>query len=136
MINFHESMGLGQDRTQDPWICSQTRICCQTSYRLCCVVRSFLTGHKCLNFRTSTIIWIYPFKTNGIFYKGENGSLYKLSEVIIFKQYCNSFSEDHFCLSKQCILGLHGMQKYLFNLFIEIMSTWKAINNKSNLNDV
>ena len=27
-------MGPGQDRTRDPWICSQTRICSQTSYRL------------------------------------------------------------------------------------------------------
>ena len=27
-------MGPGQDRTRDPWICSQTRICCQTRYRL------------------------------------------------------------------------------------------------------
>ena len=35
MINLHESMGLGRDRTRDPWICSQTRICCQTRYRLC-----------------------------------------------------------------------------------------------------
>ena len=27
-------MGPGRDRTRDPWICSQTRICCQTRYRL------------------------------------------------------------------------------------------------------
>ena len=27
-------MGLGQDQTHDPSICSQTRICCQTHYRL------------------------------------------------------------------------------------------------------
>ena len=27
-------MGPGQDRTRDHWICSQTRICCQTCYRL------------------------------------------------------------------------------------------------------
>ena len=27
MINLHESMGPGRDRTRDPWICSQTRIC-------------------------------------------------------------------------------------------------------------
>ena len=26
MINLHESMGLGQDLTPDPWICSQTHI--------------------------------------------------------------------------------------------------------------
>ena len=35
MINLGESMGLGQDRTSDPWICSQTHICSQTRYRLC-----------------------------------------------------------------------------------------------------
>ena len=27
MINLHESMGPDRDRTRDPWICSQTRIC-------------------------------------------------------------------------------------------------------------
>ena len=27
-------MGPGRGRTRDPWICSQTRICCQTRYRL------------------------------------------------------------------------------------------------------
>ena len=25
MINLHESMGPGRDRTRDPWICSQTQ---------------------------------------------------------------------------------------------------------------
>ena len=34
MINLHESMGPGRDRTRDPWICSQTRTCSQTRYRL------------------------------------------------------------------------------------------------------
>ena len=34
IINLHESMGSGQDWTRNPWICSQTRICCQTCYRL------------------------------------------------------------------------------------------------------
>ena len=34
IINLHESMGPGRDWTRDPWICSQTRICCQTLYRL------------------------------------------------------------------------------------------------------
>ena len=34
MINLHESMVPGRDRTRDPWICSQTRICRQTRYRL------------------------------------------------------------------------------------------------------
>ena len=32
-------MGLGRDRTLDPWICSQTRICFQTCYRLGYAVR-------------------------------------------------------------------------------------------------
>ena len=39
MINLHKSMGLGWNRTRDPWICSQTRICCQTRYRLRYVAR-------------------------------------------------------------------------------------------------
>ena len=34
MNNLHESMGPGRDRTRDPWICSQTRICSHTRYRL------------------------------------------------------------------------------------------------------
>ena len=34
MINLHESMEPGQDRTRDLWICSQTRICYQARYRL------------------------------------------------------------------------------------------------------
>ena len=34
MINLHESMVPGRDRTRDPWNCSQTRICSQTRYRL------------------------------------------------------------------------------------------------------
>ena len=34
IINHHESMGPGRDQTRDPWICSQTRICRQTRYRL------------------------------------------------------------------------------------------------------
>ena len=34
MIILHESMGPGNDRTHDPWICSQTRICSQARYRL------------------------------------------------------------------------------------------------------
>ena len=33
-INLHESMRPGRDRTRDPWICSQLRICNQTRYRL------------------------------------------------------------------------------------------------------
>ena len=42
MINLHESMEPGRDRTRDPWICSQTRICCQTHYRLRYVARCFM----------------------------------------------------------------------------------------------
>ena len=34
MINLHESMGPGRVGARDPWICSQTRICNQTGYRL------------------------------------------------------------------------------------------------------
>ena len=34
MINLHERMGPGRDQTRDSSICSQTRICCQTRYRL------------------------------------------------------------------------------------------------------
>ena len=34
MVNLHENMGPGRDPTCDPWICSQTHICCQTIYGL------------------------------------------------------------------------------------------------------
>ena len=33
MNKHHESMEPGWDQTGNPWICSQTRICCQTRYR-------------------------------------------------------------------------------------------------------
>ena len=52
MINLHESMGPGRDRTRDPWNCSQTRICSQTRYRLRyaarCVVFIMLINVKML----------------------------------------------------------------------------------------
>ena len=41
MINLQESMGPDQDRTRDPWICSQTPICSQTHYRLRYAARLF-----------------------------------------------------------------------------------------------
>ena len=34
MINLHESMGPGRNRTSDSWICSRTCICSQTHYQL------------------------------------------------------------------------------------------------------
>ena len=37
-------MGPGRDRTRDPWNCCQTRICCQTHYRLHYAARSSLLG--------------------------------------------------------------------------------------------
>ena len=40
MISLNESMGPGRDQTRDPWICSQTLICCQTRYRLRYAARS------------------------------------------------------------------------------------------------
>ena len=36
IINLHKSMGPGQDRTRNPWICSQTSICCQTRSSCVC----------------------------------------------------------------------------------------------------
>ena len=37
-------MGPDRDQTRDPWICSQTRICCQTRYRLRYVARFAFIG--------------------------------------------------------------------------------------------
>ena len=42
MINLHESMVPGRDRTRDLWICSQLRICNQTCYRLRYTARFFV----------------------------------------------------------------------------------------------
>ena len=36
----------GRDRTRDPWICSQTRICSQTHYRLRYAARSGNNEYK------------------------------------------------------------------------------------------
>ena len=54
MINLHESMGPGRDRTHEPWICGQTRICCQTRYRLRYVPRSY----ACMNSSCSPMQYI------------------------------------------------------------------------------
>ena len=50
MIHLHESMGPGRGRTHDPWICSLTRICCQTRYQtaLRCPTESWLLCIVCL----------------------------------------------------------------------------------------
>ena len=53
MINLHESMG--HDQTRDPWICSQTHICCQTCYRLRYAARLF-----CLLYRIKCILRVKP----------------------------------------------------------------------------
>ena len=46
MINLHESMGPDRDRTRDPLICSQTRICSQARYRLRYVARLIVFGFQ------------------------------------------------------------------------------------------
>ena len=46
MINLHESMGPDQERTCNPWICSQTCICSQTRYQLC-VTLFYVAGYRC-----------------------------------------------------------------------------------------
>ena len=45
MINLHESMGLGRDRTRDPWICSQTHISSQAHYQLRNMARFFYVNY-------------------------------------------------------------------------------------------
>ena len=46
MANLYESMGPGRDRTRDPWICSQTRICNQTRYQMRNVARYMYCSFK------------------------------------------------------------------------------------------
>ena len=53
MINLQESMGPGRDQTPDPWICSQTSICCQTHYRL-----RYAAWHVLFIFRPEGKGWI------------------------------------------------------------------------------
>ena len=45
MINLQKSMETGLDPTPDPWICSQTRICSQTLYRLHGPVQQHVIHH-------------------------------------------------------------------------------------------
>ena len=47
MTYNQESMGPGRDRNRHHWICSQTRTCCQTRYRLRNTARVY--GHSCQN---------------------------------------------------------------------------------------
>ena len=46
IINLHESKWPGRDRTSYPWICSETRICYQTLYKLRYVARYSITDEK------------------------------------------------------------------------------------------
>ena len=55
MINLLESMGPGRDRTRDPWICSQTRICCQTLYRMRYAARYHEYVNKLMHMRLEII---------------------------------------------------------------------------------
>ena len=69
MINLHESMGPGRDRTRDTWISSQTRICCQTRYRLRYAAR-YQQEQKCIIIYNKVVPgthlntqWIVPYWT-------------------------------------------------------------------------
>ena len=58
MINLHESVGPGRDRTRDPWICSQLRICNQTRYWLRYAARYTFIEHlrvQVWNYKTCEI---------------------------------------------------------------------------------
>ena len=55
MINLHESMGPDRDRIRDPWICSQTRTCSQTRYRLRYAARRLTYCAKYITIRLSTV---------------------------------------------------------------------------------
>ena len=59
MINLHESKGLGRDRNCDPWICSQTRICSQTGYRLRYAVLYILTCAISMCMQLSIFIYFH-----------------------------------------------------------------------------
>ena len=52
---IHESMGPGRDQTCDPWICSQTLICCQTCYRLRYVAQKLVEQHAA-SYKGKTIL--------------------------------------------------------------------------------
>ena len=68
MINLRKSMGPDRDQTRDPWICSQTRIYCQTRYRLllfAMVTRILYEEHP----------WIIPVKFKKPHLEGKFGTI-------------------------------------------------------------
>ena len=64
MINLHKNLGTGQDRTHDPWICSQTCICshCATWPVFVCLSFQSLLLNNCVqgfgNIKTSYIVLV------------------------------------------------------------------------------
>ena len=52
-------MGPGWDGTRDPWICSQTRICCQIRYRLRYTVCTLVVIIQDQSELPQSIPWIY-----------------------------------------------------------------------------
>ena len=79
-------MGPDQDRTRDPWICSQTRICSQIRYRLRYAAR-----------RTSEMFWHVvkgiSFKDISIFSSGGSHFVQPNHSCKLGRGY----NEDHFC---------------------------------------
>ena len=68
MINYHESKRPDWDRTPNPWICSQTHICCLTGYQLRYAVRrhwyvSAWPVWECMTsvYECMTSVWLYDF---------------------------------------------------------------------------
>ena len=93
MINLHESMGPGRDRTRDLWVCSQTRICCQTRYRLSYVARfrppltklsgsahgsHWLSGGFCVGFLFCGVVFLCLFEFSTILAEEEGISCFTL----------------------------------------------------------
>ena len=114
----------GRDRTCDPWICSQTRICSQTSYRLCYAAQSNLQS-KSANIRN---------RYNQVTHLTQDGKCQTYNETpqtraksLIIT--CFSFSRN---FENENLLGTHKML-VLYPVLVaeqaELIATFLRFNN-------
>ena len=91
MINLHESMGPGRDRTHDPWISSQTSICSQTPYRLRYAAGRSKLLAKVISRRQKSLLARKELNENGRWLHAQFKSWSK-PQKMNFKKLLNGFS--------------------------------------------
>ena len=109
MINLHESMGRGQDRTHNQWIWSQTPICCQTGYQLLYAAKSLLTFFKINFFKKffqEHYQWVKRFgsKSGPTFCRSWSGS--KLFAKVISRWQKSSLARNELSVTLSLVLVL------------------------------